>query len=188
VANGVLVTPRHISGIREGLIIYRYRDHLFLRQLERSRTARETGVRFHLETSAEGFVLRVLDEDGNIASAALIADKEIAAKRRRAIEITREELAKTGATLFGCRDVELESDQPCFLPVSTLNSLRRKALGRLLAVRALNRLVMRGEVRRNQVPHPESALTYRGNMLNEQAAAFYQRHGVSSIEPASRLQ
>jgi putative protease len=38
---------------------------------------------------------------------------------------------------------------------------------------------------RNQVPFPEERLTYRGNVLNQQARAFYRRHGVEEIEPAA---
>jgi putative protease len=71
------------------------------------------------------------------------------------------------------------------LPVAALNALRRETLERLSAVRAANRPVLQGGVRRNTVPYPETSLTYRGNVLNQQAAAFYRRHGVQEIAPAA---
>jgi len=42
-----------------------------------------------------------------------------------------------------------------------------------------------GGVSRNTVPYPQKHLTYRGNVLNAKAQAFYQRHGVETIERAA---
>ena len=33
-------------------------------------------------------------------------------------------------------------------------------------------------------PFPQSELTYLGNVMNEGAASFYRRHGVSKLAPA----
>ena len=58
-------------------------------------------------------------------------------------------------------------------------------LDRLLAIRAANRPVMQGQILRNETPYPETTVTYRGNALNQQAVAFYRRHGVKEIAPAA---
>jgi putative protease len=44
---------------------------------------------------------------------------------------------------------------------------------------------MQGRVLRNQVPYPDTTLTYRGNALNQHARDFYRRHGVQEIAPAA---
>jgi hypothetical protein len=44
---------------------------------------------------------------------------------------------------------------------------------------------MRGDVLRNSVPYPEPRLTYRSNVLNRHAVAFYRRHGVQEMAPAA---
>ncbi|MFZ2920172.1 MAG: hypothetical protein WA017_07075, partial [Desulfosalsimonadaceae bacterium] len=41
-----------------------------------------------------------------------------------------------------------------------------------------------GKIEKNTVPFPEKRVSYLGNVLNQQAAAFYHRHGVTEIEPA----
>lgn len=56
---------------------------------------------------------------------------------------------------------------------------------RLLAARAAARPRLRGDGARNDVPYPRTRLSYLGNVLNRQAAAFYRRHGVEEIEPAA---
>jgi collagenase-like PrtC family protease len=181
----VCVTPQQVAGIRAGLEIYRNHDHAFLRQVERSRPSRRIAVRLRLACSADGFVLYVEDEDGNHAAGMLAAEKVAARKRHQAEAIARRQLGKTGESTFACAGVELAWDQPYFLPVATLNGLRRDTLERLSLARQANRPVMQGQVERNDVAFPEHTLDYRGNALNQKAVEFYRRHGVKEIAPAA---
>lgn len=185
IPQGVRVTPEKMAGIRPGLPIYRNRDHAFLRQVERCRPTRKIAVRLRLESTAEGFLLHAEDEDGNTAAAPLATEKAVAQKPDKAQATTRKQLGKTGDTPFACSGVELDWDRPYFLPVAMLNALRREAMERLSAARATNRPVMRGQILHNTVPYPETTLTYRGNVLNHKAVAFYRRHGVQEIAPAA---
>jgi collagenase-like PrtC family protease len=181
----VRLTVEDSRGVHPGLEIYRNRDHAFLRQVEQSRPGRQMMVQLRLETTPDGFRLQVIDEDGNVAASTLIAEKEPAHKPVQAEATAHRQLAKTGDTAFTAVEVELAWDKPCFLPVSTLNELRREALDRLVEVREANRPRMEGGIERNDVPYPETTLTYRGNVLNRQAEAFYRRHGVTDIEAAA---
>jgi len=94
-------------------------------------------------------------------------------------------LRKTGGTAFECAGVIIAWQTPYFLPVATLNELRRAALDNLAVVRAQNRPRFTSEIYTNDVPYPEKQLSYLGNVLNRQAEAFYRRHGVTDIEPAA---
>jgi collagenase-like PrtC family protease len=185
IQGGMVVTPQDLALIRTGLRMHRNHDHVFLRGVERSRPVREIAVLLRLGSASEGFVLYAEDEDGNTATATLAAHKVPARKPEQAEKTATRQLAKTGDTPFACADVELVWDHPYFLPVAALNALRRETLDRLLAARSVARPVMQGEIRRNQVSHPETTLTYRGNALNCQAVAFYRRHGVKEIAPAA---
>jgi putative protease len=182
---GLLVVPEQMIGIRTDLQIYRNHDHDFLRQVERSRPSRKIAVRLRLENTSEGFSLHAADEDGNVATGTLAAEKVLAHKPDKVEQTTRRQLGKTGSTPFTCAGVELAWDRVYFLSVAALNSLRRETLDRLSAVRTTNRPVMEGEIVRNELPYPEDTLTYRGNALNRQAVTFYRRHGVVKIAPAA---
>ncbi len=184
-ATRLRVTPEKMAGIRPGLALYRNHDHAFLRQVERSRPARRIAVQMRLAAGPAGFLLAVEDEDGNRAGSEIAAERVPALKPSQAEETARKQLASMGDTPFECSGVVLDWDRPYFLPVSALNTLRREALGRLAAVRAARRPVQRGEIVRSQAPFPETALTFRGNVLNRHAAAFYRRHGVQEIAPAA---
>ncbi|MGD9316641.1 MAG: U32 family peptidase [Anaerolineae bacterium] len=183
--SGIEITPEKIAGIRPGLEIYRNHDHAFLRQVQRSRPQRRIAIRLRLDTTPRGFVLLAEDEDGNTAIGALTAKKVPAQKPDQAEAITRRQLAKTGRTPFICTEVELAWERAYFLPMASLNALRREALDQLGQTRAANRPLMQGQILRNQVPFPESVLTYRGNALNQQARDFYRRHGVQEIAIAA---
>ncbi len=192
-AGEVRITPEKMGGIRQGLQIHRNHDHVFVRQAERSRPVRKIALRLRLESMPEALVLHAEDEDGNRASSTLATEQVLAHKPEKAEATTRKQLGKTGNTPFVPAAVDLAWDRPCFVPVAELNALRREALDRLSAVRAANRSLMRppmrplmrGGIQRNQVPYPETSLTYRGNALNRQAVAFYQRHGVEEVTPAA---
>ncbi|MGD8488025.1 MAG: U32 family peptidase [Anaerolineae bacterium] len=179
------ITPGSMTGLHPGLHIHRNHDHEFLRQVERSQPVRHISVSLRLETTPHGFVLHAEDEDGNCASSTLTSERMPARKPGLVQATTHRQLAKTGDTSFVCTQVDLAWDQPYFLPTAQLNQLRREALDRLVAARADNRPRPQAEIIANRAPYPQRALSYRGNVLNQKAAAFYRRHGVEEIEPAA---
>jgi putative protease len=183
--DGIKITPEKIGSIRRGIKIYRNRDHAFLRQVERSRPERKIEIHLCLDITPEGFALHAKDEDGNTATGTLVAEKVPAHKPDQAEAIARRQLAKTGNTPFDCTHVELAWDRAYYLPLATLNTLRRDTLHRLGQTRAADRPLMQGKVLRNRVPYPDRTLTYLGNALNQQARNFYRRHGVQEIAPAA---
>ncbi len=184
-AQGLVVTPNEMGDIEVGTIVHRNRDHVFLQELEKHSPVRVISVDFLLRDTEDGFVLNVRDEDANEVEVEIHHEKTLAHKAQEAEENARRQLSKTGGTAFACRDVRIVWSQPYFLPYSTLNELRRRALAQLTTVRSENRPVMRSTITPNESPHPKRTLTYRGNVLNEAAELFYYRHGVDAIEPAA---
>jgi putative protease len=180
-----VVTPNALEGIRAGTIVYRNRDHEFLQTLERHPPERTIGVSFLLSDAEDGFALTVVDEDANEAEVEIHHEKVPARKPEEAEDNARRQLSKTGGTAFACTHVRIAWDEPYFLPYSTLNELRRRALSRLAEVRLENRPVMQASLIPNDTPYPDRTLSYRGNVLNESAELFYYRHGVDEIEPAA---
>jgi putative protease len=183
--NRVQVTVEDIRDLRPGVDIFRNRDHAFLRRVEQSWPVRQMMAQLRLETTSDGFHLQATDEDGNVAASRLIAEKEPAHRPGQAEATARRQLAKTGDTAFTAVEVDLAWDTPYFLPLSVLNELRREVLANLQEARDANRPRMPGGLEPNDAPYPDTTLTYRGNVLNRRAEAFYRRHGVTDIEPAA---
>jgi 23S rRNA 5-hydroxycytidine C2501 synthase len=182
---GESITPDSLTGITPGTMIYRNYDHTFTGQLKASRMNRRIAVRFHLSETPEGFMVNVVDEDGNEAEYRLTAEKTPARKPDAALRCVMTQFSKCGNSDFVCADVQVTWQTPYFLTVAALNTLRREVLSQLAAVRAQHRPVATGTILKNAVPYPEHELTYQGNVLNQYADAFYRRHGVQQIEPAA---
>ena len=75
-----------------------------------------------------------------------------------------------------------------FLPASVVAEWRRQLVERLTRLRRIN---YRRELAVWKPTHhafPASSLTYLGNVMNEQARAFYVEHGVRDIAPAYEKQ
>jgi collagenase-like PrtC family protease len=183
--DGAEVHPEQMAGIRQGLTLYRNHDHAYLSALDRALVERKIAVQFRLRETERGFALVAVDEDGNAATAHLTWAKVLARDPEGMLNSIDRQLHKTGETISECTEVTLDWSRVFFLPFSALNQLRRDALEHLLAAREENRPVQRRVLIRNDVPYPDERLTYLGNALNQQAVAFYRRHGVQELEPAA---
>jgi collagenase-like PrtC family protease len=183
--DGRRVYPQSMQGIRVGQEIYRNFDYVFGRKLTGRAAQRKIGLSILLEETPQGLTLSGVDEDGNLATMQITRAKQPAQKKEAAERTIRVQLAKLGNTIFECTDLQVRMPEVCFLPVSQLNTAKRELVERLLQVREANRPRVTGGAWRNSVPFPEQHLTYRGNVLNARAEAFYWRHGVKTISPAA---
>ncbi len=182
---GQRIYPQKMRGIREGQKIYRNFDRAFTRKLTRRAAERKIGLAMLLEETPSGLILSGTDQDGNEAAVEIAAEKEPAQKKEAARQTIVTQLSKLGNTIFACSDLQLRTDDVYFLPVAQLNAAKRELVEQLLQAREANRPRPTGGVKRNDVPFPESSLTYMGNVLNAKAKAFYRRHGVETVAPGA---
>ncbi|HEY3378605.1 MAG TPA: U32 family peptidase [Armatimonadota bacterium] len=188
VVNGVdgnAITPKVLEGIAPGMQIYRNHDHEFLAHLTKYEAARQIGVRMTVRKTRKGIEVIAVDEDATQVSCEFPCEFVLAEKPEVALANIAKQLGKMGGTAFRCDDVTIELSPVPFLPVSTLNALRRDVLERLAAQRAAQRPKRKGRILKNMVQYPEKTLDYHGNVLNRQASVFYRRHGVTRIDPAA---
>ncbi|MEW5942930.1 MAG: U32 family peptidase [Pseudomonadota bacterium] len=185
-AEGSRLFPAELPGdLAVGTTLYRNLDHAFEKQLEKKTAERKIRVCMTLEETPEGFALRITDEDGITATASLAHTREPAQNPDKAVAHIREQLSKLGNTPFEAEDIILKLSAPWFIPVSALNALRRQAAEQLEAARqAARQRPPKAPVQAPAAPYPETTLSYRGNVYNRQAQAFYARHGVTHIAPA----
>jgi 23S rRNA 5-hydroxycytidine C2501 synthase len=168
-----------------GSEICRNRDQAFERELEKDSAERRIGVRFQLTERPDGFELGATCEEGVHVTTALVHAKNAAKQPERALATLREQLGKLGGTAFYAIDIELTLSAPWFLPVGTLNALRRDAIEKLAAARlAAYQRPARHPPMEPPTAYPESSLSYLGNVYNAKARSFYAKHGVSEIADA----
>ena len=180
-----LVDGRLPADLLVGTTIYRNRDQLFERQLEGKSAERRIPLHLRFEETADGFALHLTDDLGVSACATVAHAKEAAQHADRALTTLRENLGKLGTTIYSAEQIDLATSVAWFIPASSLNALRRAAVDALDRARsAACQRPPRSTPIDPPAPYPDDALSYLGNVFNASARAFYQKHGVSVIEPA----
>ena len=173
------------ADIRNNTIMYRNRDHAFMRLLEKDSATRKIAVEMIFAQTHDGFALSISDGAGFSATAQCIAEKQIANTPEKAELSLRENLSKLGNTDFIVRDIHLQTQHAYFVPASVINNLRRDAIEQLQAVR--NKGYQRPPLRAAIEPpaiYPEDTLSYLANVYNQKARQFYEQHGVTMIAKA----
>jgi len=182
---GDWVYPARMEGICPSLELHRNLDKVFMDKLKASQIKRKIGVAMCLSEGPGGLNLDIRDEDGNQANVKSSAAFEKAEKPELALEMIQKQLARLGDSEFMLNEIHVDLQNVPFLPAAAWNELRRTALDALRHARIQNRPLLMGGVMVNDFPFPVQELDYRGNVLNQKAADFYRRHGVTKIEPAA---
>ncbi|MBK8620351.1 MAG: U32 family peptidase [Saprospiraceae bacterium] len=188
IVNDVVVfnTPKLLSA---GTEIYRNSDAEFNKLVEQEKSAiRKIGVLFTFSETGEGFLLKAVDEDGHQAEQYLHTEKIPALNEETAISGIKNNLSKTGNTVFIVDDIELILSGVWFLPSGLINELRRNVLDQLMETRIKEYIRYERAIKKTDHPYPVKELDFTFNVSNQLARNFYKRHGVTEIEKAFELQ
>ena len=178
--------PQEMPRIKPKTVLYRNFDQEFDRIMQKKSAERKLVVDVSLAENNFGFTLTMCDEDGNSVSMALSKTKELARTPQHDNLINQ--LGKLGNTPFVPRNIEVDLSENWFIPSSELAELRRATVEKLLALRRINYHRELWRMPETEHPYPQKELTYLGNVMNKDAAAFYQKHGVEKIAPAFEVE
>ncbi len=179
---GDWVTPAESKGIMAGQEIYRNYNHEFEKHFKTSPASRKVSVELTLTRTDTGVTLAGEDEEGNRAEVALEMALEPARQPEAALKTIQTQLKKLGNTLFECQLLTVRMEPVCFFAVSVLNQLKRDWVERMLAARLGAYPRLEGKTVKSEAPYPEKRLSFRGNVINQKALAFYRRCGVETID------
>ena len=178
------IYPNSMKGLEIGTPLYRNHDMALARILKKDSARRRIAVEMGFTQEESLIRLAVRDEDGNQAETLMEVLFEPARDPSRAWQQIETHLSSTGNTPYRVSGLTIHPEQPGFLPVSTLNGIRRDALEALTRIRLEKYPRQTIRLMPNDAPYPEKRLDFRANVLNEHARRFYERHGAKIIEPA----
>jgi len=184
VVDGKKMFLNDMSGLFEGMEVYRNLDTQFLKDL---RTERKISISFLFKEDEEGFSLKVSDKEGNSFVYKILIEKKEAEKKELAEDNLRVHLGKLGGTSYMVKDVKIEWSKPYFIPVSELNKMRRKTIEGISLEREKNYKREEFKIEKNDTPFITNKLSCEFNVSNKLAMQFYNRHGVKEIEPAFEI-
>lgn len=168
--------------LQVGMTIYRNHNQAFEAVLAKESSKRVIEVDLQLTDTGDGVCLTMTDCFGHSASQSLVIEKTAATDVEKAQQGLRKQLAKLGSTDFKARKIAIETEQTWFIPTSLLNGLRRDTVAALQLARVDGYQRPKAWKYNQEATYPVKHLSYLGNVANEQAKAFYQRHGVIDIQ------
>jgi 23S rRNA 5-hydroxycytidine C2501 synthase len=176
--------PNSMKDLEVGAALYRNYDISLSRLLKKSSANRKIAVEMDFIQEDKLIRLAATDEDGNQVETILENMYMLPQNPSRAREQIETQLCKTGNSPYHVRRLTIHPPQPGFLPVSSLNGMRRDVLEKLTKIRLEKYPRQNIPLVPNNAPYPGKRLDFRANVLNEHARQFYIRHGVQDIEPA----
>lgn len=173
-----------VQGIKPKTALMRNFDREFERVLAQKTAERTLSTVWQLRETPQGFALTATDEDGTSATMAFEYSKEEA--RRPQTENIKAQLSKLGGTVFRTTadSIGVGMSADWFIPSSVLAEWRRQVAGRLLMLRRVRYRRETAVWRPTDHPYVTDSLTYLGNVMNQKARRFYERHGVRHIDDA----
>jgi putative protease len=184
---GQEVVVQSSSGIELGHDVFRNYDHAWHKALRIAKVERRIRVDALLDFPDNKARLRIIDEDG--CSVEILSEElsETLKKVDVFLSKAKEAISHMGQTAFVLRECQIEATN--FLPLSRLNAMRWQALDRLTQKRvSFYHRLGRRHLDAGPKPLPTKKLSYRWNVSNSLARAFYKRHGATQIEQAFELE
>lgn len=175
----ILQVPRDL---KVGMTLYRNHNQAFEALLSKESSKRIIGVDLRLSDTQDGLALTLTDIYGLSATVNLTVEKTPATDVDKTLQNTRTQLGKLGSTDFVARSISIDTAQAWFLPASVLNGLRRDGVAALEAARVQGYVRPLPWKHNQDAVYPVKHLSYLGNVANEKAKDFYQRHGVIEIQ------
>ncbi len=180
--DGNKVYPNKMDGISTGVIIYRNFNASVEKFLNTSKTVRKIGVNISVKDNK----LVAVDEDGNTVSL-ILPSGELPKNLEKLEQTYSTQLQKTGDSDYYVLDINVDSKNLTFLPVSKINELRRELL-QLLSEERLSNYLRLSQKPIGYAEFPESLMDYHANVFNSKAKEFYKECNCEISEPALESQ
>jgi len=171
--------------LKSGYIVNRNLDHAWQQTLLKESSSRKMAIELVLSANEQGLILTVTSEEGVTVQAELAGQFEPANQPEKALASIKDSLVKLGQTSYYARNIEIDLSIVPFVPAAQLNQLRRQAIDVLTEARLKHYTCKeRKPVVEPPPVYPQTHLTFLANVYNSKAREFYQRFGVTLIDPA----
>lgn len=184
VADGNRLTLAGEGNLPQGTKVFRNYDHKFSEMLKSRRTRRKVDIRLSVKERNQGLLIQGRDEDGISLEREFAVEKFPARDAAKAEEILKEQMGRSGDSIFRVVETRVDWAEPLFLPVSLINRVRREFLDEFTGLRIQKRDTGRKFNHNSDARFPVTQVDFTENISNSLSRQFYERHGVVSAAPA----
>ena len=177
--------PMHrYPDVRRGVEMLRNKDSHWVKKMAANTALRKIPIKIHAHVKGKEVCLEATDSLNNKTAVRTEIDSAPAENIERLKGQLTEALSKTGGTNYEAEEIQVDLDQPDFLPVSVMNALRRQLLEKLDINRNANFEKLEKLAPKPDAHYPLKEVDFRANIFNDKAKAFYEKHGVTVLQPA----
>ncbi|MGC9151747.1 MAG: peptidase U32 family protein [Microbacter sp.] len=183
---GQWIYPFKMPVIQPGTMLFRTFDQQFEEILSKKSAERRIPLSLYFYETEDGFGM-----DASCADVSLNLrfphPKEHATKEFSEVrQYISNQFSRLGETIFVLEKMDVTFSEPWFIPSSVLSGWRRNV------VEQMESALLSGNTPTSissdeKALFPSEHLSYAGNVSNQQAAAFYLQHGVTTIDPALEI-
>lgn len=177
------VYPNEMKGLKIGTIIYRNNDTAFQQALIKKESQRKISLKLTLTEFNKNLKLHLKDEDGiQSTSQWVIANADPALNKEKVLDQITTQLGKLGNTPFYADNIDVNFTNYWFIPMSSINELRRLAIDNHICERKKSYPQRKIIFNKSEHAFPIKQLDFKANITNQLARQFYERHGSEIIE------
>ncbi|MBN2891186.1 MAG: U32 family peptidase [Bacteroidales bacterium] len=182
------IYTKNIAQISVGTLIFRNNDHDFNKKISQIENGRFIFVNILFSETNSGFSLKIsTEEEVYSVEKTLELKKETANNEQKAVENIKNQLQKTGNTVFKVNKLNINLPNIYFVPISELNKIRREALDVLYTLLGSKYIISENKIEKNNAQFILKELDYKANISNSLAEKFYLNHGVEKTEQAFEI-
>ena len=171
--------------IKPGMVVYRNHSQAFSKEMKSSIDERKLQVSISVTIEDSEMVFTAKDFSSGSTVEHRSERTELGRNQEATKKAYKEQLVKSGGTMFQVIEVQLPESDLDFIPKGKLNEIRRALFEKLEKLR-LSIYEQITVVRKNSsAVYPEKAFGFEGNVLNKYAKQFYKKHGCEVLEPAA---
>ena len=178
---GSRITPANFVDWQVGTVIYRNLDTAFEKSMQLDKTKRRIPCQIQIEAHGESLEFVATIPEENLVASLAVSDFSPATNAERALAMCDQQLKKSGNTIFEVMEVSIISPVVPHFSAAQLNEIRRSLLEKLESLLEMSYQRDERPLVKTSHPYPQTAIDYNGNITNEKAKAFYQRHGAELV-------
>lgn len=183
------IYPLQMADLYAGATLFRNFNHQFNALFKKETAVRTIGLDMKLEADdLPNFHLQLVDEDGLTSRYQATLSVQPATNHQAAANQIIRQLSKTGQTVFKIRHIQTDGADGWFIPAGEINALRRAALEQHENLRIKVFSATSINLPDTAHPYPEATIDKNGNVLNQYARRFFERHGASVVHWGFELQ
>ncbi|MBR6162764.1 U32 family peptidase [bacterium] len=178
---GNKVYPLTTEGIKEGIKLFRTTDKRFEDKLNSAKIKRYIDVELKIRSLDNNLMFILSDSEDNSAVLLVKNGFEEAKDREKSVLSIKTSFSKLKDTEFEVKNITEKLDIMPFIPVSTINRIRKELVERLREIRKKNYPASLSKPLK-KAEYPIKELDFRGNVINKSAKEFYEKRGVKINE------